>query len=318
MKAIVSENYGPPELLQLQEVPKPEPKESEVLIRIKASAVNDYDWSMIIGRPYLYRLLFGIFKPRRPIPGMEMSGIVEATGTNASKFKVGDAVYGDTSDHNFGTFAEYISINEKALTLKPQKMTFEEAAATSHASMLALQGLVDVGRIKKGDRILINGAGGGVGTFGLQLAKLYDCEVTGVDTGEKLAMMKTIGFDHIVDYKKEDFTKSAEQYDLILDARTTRAPRSYTKSLKANGKYVTVGGTIPRLIQVLIARKLLKRPVYIVGLKANKDLDYINQLFEEGKIKPIVDGSFTLEETPQAIRHFGEAKHGGKVVVSIS
>jgi NADPH:quinone reductase-like Zn-dependent oxidoreductase len=318
MKAIISDKYGDPELLQLKEVPKPVLKENEVLVKIRASAVNDYDWSMVTGKPYLYRLFFGIFKPRRPIPGMEMAGIVESVGIKATKFQEGDAVYGDTSDHGFGTFAEYISIHENALTLKPDKMTFEEAAAIPHASMLALQGLVDVGEIKKGDSVLINGAGGGVGTFGLQLAKLFDCEVTGVDTGEKLAMMKSIGFDHIIDYKLEDFTKSGKQYDLILDARTTRAPKSYIRSLKEKGRYVTVGGNSSRLIQILIARKLFKKSVFMVGLRANKDLPYINQLFEEGKIKPIIDGPFTLEQTPQAIKRFGDAKHAGKVIVSIS
>ncbi len=318
MKAFICEKYGPPKDLQLKELPQPIPKENEALIRIKASAVNDYDWSMVRGKPALYRLLFGLFKPRKPILGMEMSGIIEAIGSNTSSFKIGDEVYGDTSDYGFGTFAEYISINEKALALKPDKMSFVEAAATSHASMLAYQGLIDIGKIKKGDKVLINGAGGGVGTFAFQLAKLYDCDITGVDTGNKLKMMQSIGFDQVIDYKKEDFTKSKERYDLILDAKTTRAPEAYVGCLNLNGKYVTVGGEIFRLLQILFARKVRRKNVFMVGLQANKDIAYINQLYEEGKIKPIIDGPYPFEETPQAIQHFGEGRHAGKVIISIS
>ena len=207
MKAVIFTKYGSPEVLQFREVAKPSPGEQEVLIKIQATAVNDYDWSMVRGKPYLYRLMYGIFKPKIIIPGMELSGTVEAVGENAKLFNVGDQVYGDISGYGFGSFAEFVCINENAITLKPEKMSFEEAASIPHATMLAVQGLIDIGKIQKGQKILINGAGGGVGTFGLQIAKLYDTEVTGVDTGEKLVMMKSMGFDHIIDYQKEDFTK---------------------------------------------------------------------------------------------------------------
>jgi len=319
MKALVTTNYGSPEDLQLREIEKPTPKENEVLVKIHATAVNDYDWSMIRGKPYLYRLLFGLFKPKHRIPGMELSGTIEAHGSNAKSFKVGDVVYGDISAYGFGSFAEYISINEKALTLKPYKMSFKEATAIPHAAALALQGLVDTGQIKKGQRILINGAGGGMGTFGLQIAKLYEAEVTGVDTGEKLKMMKEIGFDHIIDYKKEDFTNIKQTYDLILDAKTTRSTFNYLRVLNPNGKYVTVGGYLNRLFPMLLLKPLIsifsKKSMHIVALKPNKDLDYISELFEAGKIRPVVDGPFSLSEVPKAIQYFGEGRHQGKVII---
>ena len=321
MKAIVCTNYGSPEDLQLREVTQPTPKEHEVLVKVRATAVNDYDWSLVRGKPYVYRLLFGLLKPRRPIPGMELAGTVEALGAQATTFEVGDAVYGDTSDYGFGSFAEYICIHEKALVLKPTKMSFEEAAAIPHASMLAVQGLIDKGNIQPAQKILINGAGGGVGTFGLQIAKLYGAEVTGVDTGDKLKTMKSLGFDHVIDYQKEDFSKNGHYYDLILDAKTTRSPFVYLRSLTSHGKFVTIGGHLDQLFQVLVLKpvisKFSKKSVHFVSLKPNKDLAYIHQLFEEGKIKPVIDGPYPLEEVPSAIRYFGEGKHTGKVVIAV-
>lgn len=319
MKAVFCDEYGPPKDLKIKEVEKPTPKENEVLVKIHASAVNDYDWMSVLGKPYLYRLFLGISKPRRTIPGMELSGVIEALGSGAKSFNVGDEVYGDISEHGFGSFAEYVCINEKALVRKPPKISFEEAAATSHAAMLAVQGLIEKGKISEGQKILINGAGGGVGTFGLQLAKLHRAEVTGVDTGDKLEVMSSIGFDHVIDYKKEDFTKNGQSYDLILDAKTTRSPFDYLRSLSPNGKYVTVGGHMSRLLQILILNPLIskfsKKSVHMVALRPNKDLDYIHELYESGKVKPLIDGPYKLDEAPWAIQHFGEAKHAGKVVI---
>jgi NADPH:quinone reductase-like Zn-dependent oxidoreductase len=319
MKALVFTKYGSPEVLQLKKIAKPTPKENEVLVKIHTTAVNDYDWSLVKGKPYLLRLLYGILRPKHQIPGMELAGTVEALGTNANSFKIGDAVYGDISEYGFGSFAEYVCINEKALTLKPEKMSFEEAAAISHAAMLAMQGLVDIGEIKKGAKILINGAGGGVGTFGLQIAKLYDAEVTGVDTGDKLKMMKELGFDNIIDYKKEDFTKNKQRYDLILDAKTTRSTFQYLRVLNPNGKYVTVGGYLNRLFPLIILKPLIsiisKKSVHIVALKPNKDLEYINELFSAGKIKPVIDGPYKLSEVSRLIQYFGEGKHQGKIII---
>ena len=322
MKAIVFTKYGAPDVLQLKEMPKPSPGEEEVLVKIHATAVNDYDWSMVRGKPYLYRLMFGLWKPKKQIPGMELSGTVEAVGKNVRAFQVGDAVFGDISEYGFGSFAEYLCIHEKALVLKPAAMSFEEAAAIPHASLLAYQGLVEIGKIQKGQQILINGAGGGVGTFGLQLAKLYDAEVTGLDTGNKLGMMQSIGFDHVIDYKKEDFTKNGQRYDLILDAKTNRSIFSYARSLKPNGTYVTVGGYLSSLLQLLMLKPLLsassEKRFHILALKPNKDIAYINELFEAGKLKTVIDGPYTLSQTQEAVQYFGEGKHQGKVVISVS
>jgi NADPH:quinone reductase-like Zn-dependent oxidoreductase len=316
MKAFLYTKYGHPEkVLQLKEVEKPVPKENEVLIKIHATAINDYDWSMVKGEPGLYRLLFGVFKPKHLIPGMELAGTVEALGPETSFFEVGDAVYGDTSDYGFGTFAKYMCINEKALIKKPDNVSFEEAASISHASMLAVQGLHDIGKLQNGQKILINGAGGGVGTFGLQIAKMQEAEVTGVDSGDKLEMMKQLGFDHIIDYKKEDFTRNGQTYDLILDCKTSRSPSAHAKSLKPGGIYVTVGGTIPRLLQLAISRLFGRTNMHILALKANRDLAYINELFEEGKIKTAIDGPYPFDEIPRLVQYFGEGKHQGKVIV---
>ncbi|UTW63563.1 NAD(P)-dependent alcohol dehydrogenase [bacterium SCSIO 12741] len=322
MKAIIQSAYGEPEkVLSLQDVPTPEPKEGEVLIRVHASAINDYDWSMSRGKPHLYRLLFGLTKPKNPIPGMEVAGTVEKLGPGTTQFKPGDEVYGDTSDHGFGTLAEYICLSEKSLIIKPSAMSFEEATTLPHAGLLAYQGLFEIGNLQKGQKLLINGGGGGVGTLGLQLAKALNVEVTGVDTGGKLEMMKSLGFDNVIDYKKEDFTRSGKQYDLILDCKTSRPPRSYLRSLSSNGHYVTVGGHLNRLMQFAIASPLVNRTsskkLSILSLKPNKGLYEINRLFEDGKIKPIVDGPYPLEKTPWAIQYFGEGLHSGKIVISV-
>lgn len=321
MKVIISENYGAPEDLKLREIEIPKPKKNEVLVKIRATAINDYDWSAVRGKPHIYRLLFGLLKPKHQILGMELSGTVEVLGDEATSFNIGDHVYGDISDYGFGTFAEYISINENSLVKKPEKMTFEEAASLPHAALLALQGLIDIGNIQGGQKVLINGAGGGVGTLGLQIAKQFDSEVTGVDTGDKLKMMKGIGFDHVIDYKKEDFTKNGLQYDLILDTKTNRSTFKYLKSLSTHGKYITVGGSLIRVLQIVLLKKLIskfyKKEVHVVALKANHGLGYINDLYEQGKIKPVIDGPHSLKDIPKLLRYFGEGKHQGKIVISL-
>lgn len=321
MKAIVFTKYGSPLALKLKEIARPSPKENEVLVKIHAAAVNDYDWSMVRGKPFIYRLMFGVLTPKKQIPGIELSGIVEACGKNAQAFEVGTEVYGDISEHSFGSFAEYICVNEKALVAKPAKMSFAEAASIPHAAMLAVQGLHDIGNLEHDQKILINGAGGGMGCFALQIARLYNAEITGVDTGGKLAKMSELGFHHVIDYKKEDFTQNGQQYDLILDAKTNRSPLRYLRSLRPSGKYVTVGGQLPRLFQLLVLSPLIsffsKKRMSIVSLKANKDLDYVHELFEKGKIKPVIDGPYALSEVPRLIQYFGEGKHVGKIIITM-
>ncbi len=325
MKAYNIKNYGEPDkVLRLIETKKPDPKNTEVLIKVFATTINDYDWCIITGKPFAYRLFYGIFSPRKKliVPGMEVSGIVDRVGNNATKFKIGDAVYGDISNFGFGSFAEFLCIDEKALALKPEGMSFEEATSIPHAAMLALQGLKDVGQIKDGQKILINGGGGGVGSFGLQLAKLYNTDVTGVDTGEKLKAMKDQGFDKVLDYKTEDFTKSDQQYDLILDCKTNRSLWKFLRVLEPKGRYVSIGGRSGKLLQMIYMRPLLKmfsqKRVHMVMLKANKDLEYINKLYKKNKIKCIIDGPYPFDKIPWAVQRFGDGLHNGKIVISVN
>jgi NADPH:quinone reductase-like Zn-dependent oxidoreductase len=322
MQAIVATRYGSPDALQLAEVPKPAPADNEVLVQVHAVAINDWDWGLLQGTPLITRLLgTGLRKPKQPILGSDIAGRVEAVGKKVERFKPGDEVFGDLSGR-WGGFAEYVCAPANALALKPADMTFEQAAAIPQAAMLAVQGLRDVGQLQPGQKLLINGAGGGVGTFGLQLARLHEgVEVTGVDHATKLDLLRSMGFDHVIDYTREDFTKSGQRYDLILDAKTNRSPFAYTRALRPNGTYVTVGGSLLRLFQAfalgrLIAR-LSKKHIRIAILKPNKDLAFMNELFQAGKVTPVIDGSFTLHDVPEAMRYFGSARHKGKVVITV-
>lgn len=322
MKAIYFSSYGPVADLQLNEIDTPQAAKGEVLVQIKAAAINDYDWSMVRGRPRLYRLLFGWRKPRLPVPGMELAGIISAVGEGAERFKVGDEVYGDISEYKIGgCFAQYLAVNEKALELKPKELSFEQAVTLPHAGGLALQALVDKGKIQAGDRILINGAGGGVGSLGLQLAQQYSQEVDGVDTGEKLVAMRELGFRQVIDYKQEDFTRNGKRYDLIIDTKTNRSPFAYLRALQPKGRYMTVGGTIGRLLQLALLGGLIRlftgKRLKVVALKSNKDLDYLGQLMVAGKLKAPIDGPYPLAELPQRLQYFGEGLHHGKVVITL-
>ena len=320
MKAIVYTKYGTPEVLELKEVDKPVPNEDEVLIKVYAVSINDWDWALLQG-DFVNRMINGLFKPKIKILGSDIAGRIEAVGKNVKKFQPGDEVYGDLSG-SWGGFAEYVCARENALALKPAGMTFEQAAAIPQAAMLAVQGLIDKGQIQTGQKLLINGAGGGVGTFAVQIAKLYGVEVTGVDSAEKLDMLRSIGFDHVIDYTKEDFTKNGKRYDLILDVKTNRSIFDYTRALSPNGIYVTVGGSMPRLFQALLLWPWIsmtsKKRIGIVALKLNKDLDFMNELFESGKVKPVIDGPYKLDEVPRVFRIFGGGTHKGKMVISLS
>lgn len=317
MKAILAKAYCEPEQLEIEDIPIPKPKENEVLVKVKATAINDWDWGVVRGKPYIYRLIYGFTKPKSPILGMELSGIVDSVGQNVKSFKKGDEVFGDTSEFGWGTFAEYACVNEKSLLLKPANMSFEDAAALPHASLLAWQSLVNIGAISEGMDILINGAGGGMGTYGLQIAKSFNCHVTGVDSSAKADMMKEMGFDEIIDYQKEDFTQRGIQYDLIIDAKTTRGPAELARSLKPTGRYITVGGSPGNLIRLTLVEKFYKNKMSLLMLAPNKDLDQITDLYLKGKLKPQIDGPYSFEEIPRLIRYFGNAEHKGKIVVSL-
>ncbi|MGA2405850.1 MAG: NAD(P)-dependent alcohol dehydrogenase [Bacteroidales bacterium] len=320
MKAIVYTKYGTPDVLELREIDKPIPKENEVLIKVYAVSINDWDWGLLQGIPFINRLLNGLLKPKKKILGSDIAGRIEEVGKNVEKFQIGDEVFGDLSG-DWGGFAEYVCARENALALKPASMTFIEAAAIPQAAMLAIQGLRDKGQIQQGQKLLINGAGGGVGTFAVQIAKLYGVEVTGVDSSGKLDMLRSMGFDQVIDYTQEDFTKNGYCYDLILDVKTNRSISDYTRALCPNGIYVTVGGSMVRLLQVLFLRPWIsmfsKKKIRFVSLKPNKDLAYMNELFEAGKLKPVIDGPYKLDEFPKAFKLFGEGVHKGKVVINV-
>jgi NADPH:quinone reductase-like Zn-dependent oxidoreductase len=319
LKAIVYSKYGGPGVLQIKEIEKPSPKDDEVLIKVYAVSINDWDFGLLRG-DFINRLLNGLWKPNRKILGSDIAGRIITVGKNVTLFKTGDEVYGDLSSY-WGGFAEYACAREKSLALKPAAMSFEEAAAIPQAAMLAVQGLIDKGKIHSGQKILINGAGGGVGTFAVQIARLYGVEITAVDSTSKLDMLRSIGFDHVIDYTKEDFTKNGKCYDLILDVKTNRSMFDYTRALCPNGIYVTVGGSLSRLLQALILAPWIsmtsKKQIRIVALQTNKDLLYMNKLFEEGKVKPVIDGPYKLNEFVEAFTLFGSAAHQGKVVITM-
>jgi NADPH:quinone reductase-like Zn-dependent oxidoreductase len=319
MKAVVYEKYGTPDVLELREVETPTPGDGEVLVRVLAVSINDWDWQLLQGIG-VNRLLNGLFRPRRTILGSDVAGRIEAVGKDVTRFRVGDEVFGDQSGR-WGGFAEYVCAPETALAPKPPTMTFAEAAAIPQAAMLAVQGLVDRGGIRAGQKLLINGAGGGVGTFAVQIAKLFGVEVTGVDSAAKLDMLRSLGCDEVIDYAREDFSRNGRRYDLILDVRTNRSIFAYTRALSPAGTYVTVGGSMPRLFQLLCLWPLLrltsKRSMRVVALKLNKDLAYVSELFEAGKVKPVIDELRTLGELPEAMRYFGAGVHKGKVVITL-
>lgn len=323
MKAAVFKKYGSPKaVLRIEDKEIPKPKENEVLVKIYFTAINDWDWGMIRGKPLLLRLLHGVSKPKNEIPGMELSGVIESIGKDVSKFQVGDHVYGDISEYSFGTYAEYLCLTEDAIVKKPKSISFLEAAALSHASMLAYQAIYDSGDIKDGIRVLINGAGGGFGTAAFQLLKMHKAEITGVDTGEKLNMMRTMGFDHVLDYKKEDFKKNGLKYDLILDAKTQHSIFEYSTSLNQKGQYITVGGFLDKLIGIVFLNPVYsifsKKRFKILSLKPNKDLKIIEELYESGKIKFQIDGPYPFSEIAERVQYFGEGKHSGKVIIAVN
>lgn len=321
MKAIVFTRYGSPDVLELREVDKPAPQDDEVLIRVHAASLNDWDWQALRGT-FVNRLIFGLFKPKpqKQILGSDIAGRIEAVGRNVRQFQPGDEVFGDLSG-TWGGFAEYVCAHENALVLKPAGMTFEQASAIPQAALLALQALRDKAQIHSGQRLLINGAGGGVGTFAIQLAKLHGLEVTAVDGAGKLDMLRSMGAAHVIDYTKEDFTGSGQRYDVILDMKTNRSMFAYASALNRNGVYVTVGGSIARMLPALVAAPWIsltqKKKIRILALKPNEGLAHINELFEAGKIAPAIDRVYKLSEVPEAFRYFGEARHKGKVVVTM-
>ncbi len=321
MKAILLKKYGLPETLEIGEVAKPIPMDDEVLVKVYSASINDWDWGLVRGKPFMIRLFFGLRKPKIMIPGVDISGVIEAVGGNVSSFVAGDEIYCDLSDCGFGGFAKYVCVPENILSHKPSNISFNEASALPHAGLLALQGLVEKGQVKSGQSILINGAGGGVGTLGIQILKSYGVRVTGVDSDEKLDLMRSLGYDRVMDYKKSDFTNSGEKYDLILDTKSNRSAFKYVRSLKKSGRYITVGGSMYRIIEIVLLGSLISlftgKVLSVLNLKPNKGLDLISELVERQLIKPVVDGPYGFNKIPELIQYFGEGRHVGKIVVEI-
>ncbi|MDN5202707.1 NAD(P)-dependent alcohol dehydrogenase [Fulvivirgaceae bacterium BMA10] len=320
MKAVVYHKYGSPEVLKLEEIPKPSPEDNEVLIKVHAASVNSWDWDLLRGRPYIVRL-WGLFKPKYTTPGADVAGRVEAVGKNVKRFQPGDEVFGDLCQCGWGGFAEYVCVHENALAIKPASMTFEEAAAIPQAGVMALQSIQDKGQVQSGQKVLINGAGGGVGTFAIQMAKSLGAEVTGVDSAEKHAMMQSIGADHVIDYRREDFAKNGQQYDLIIDVVANRSVFDYKRALKPHGIFVMIGGAGNSIVQTMflgpIISKFGKKEIGILAHEPNKHLDAIKALFEAEKVRSIIDRCYPIGEISEAMRYFGEGHVQGKVIITM-
>ncbi len=322
MKAMVLTKYGSADYFQLKEVKKPIPKDNQVLIKVIAASINSWDWEMLIAKPFVNRMMAGLLKPTRiKILGCDLAGRVEAVGRNVKQFQPGDEVFGDLSSCGWGGFAEYVCASENALALKPENLTFEQAAAVPQAGLLALQGLRDKGQIEAGQKVLINGAGGGVGTFAVQIAKSFGAEVTGVDSTEKLEVMRTLGADHVIDYTEEDFTKKGQQYDLILDVTARHSIVDYKRSLSTTGIYVMVGGSTAIINQLLLLGPFISltssKKMGLLMHKANKGMDSMKELLEDGKVKPVIDRCYPLSEVAEAIRYFSEGHAKGKIVITV-
>jgi NADPH:quinone reductase-like Zn-dependent oxidoreductase len=323
VKAITFNQYGSADVLELTERAKPFPKNDEVLVKVHAASINSWDWELLQGTPFLNRLMFGLLKPKKiNILGCDIAGRVEAVGKNVKHLQPGDAVFGDLSKENWGGFAEYLCAPENALVLKPQSITFEEAAAIPQAGLLALQGLVDKGQIAAKQNVLINGAGGGAGTFAVQIAKCIGANVTAVDSGAKLEMLSLLGADKVVDYRLQDFTKNGCRYDLILDMAAHHSFFDYQRALSPTGIYVMVGGSMALVNQLLLLGPFLsifssKKMGLLMHNPNPKDLKFMQQLIEEGKVAPIIDKRYPLVEVSDALRYFGSGQAIGKVVITI-
>ncbi len=323
MKAIVHTEYGSPDVLHLKEVEKPIPKDDEVLVKVYAASVNAAESHMVRGKPFLLRLMIGaILKPKKTIPGAAIAGRVEAIGRNVKQFQPGDEVFGDLSECGWGAFAEYVCAREDALVLKPANTTFETAAAVPLAAVTALQGLRK-GQIRSGQKVLINGAGGGVGTFAVQIAKSFGAEVTAVCSTRNVDMVRSIGADHVIDYTQEDFTKSGQRYDLIIAANGYHPISDYKRALSPNGTYVMTGGADKQLYEVMLRGPWIsmtgsQKMGNLMAKPNNQDLAFMKGLVEAGKVKPVIDRCYPLAEVPEALRYLEEGHAQGKIVITVT
>ena len=325
MKAIVYREFGSSDVLRIEEVDKPVPNDNQLLIKVRGVSVNPLDWHFMEGTPYIGRpLAFGFLKPEVQRLGVDYAGTVEAVGKNVTEFKPGDEVYGN----KFGAFAEYIVASDKALALKPANLTFEQAASLPVAAITALQALRDTGKLQPGQKVLINGASGGVGTFAVQIARTFGAEVTGVCSGRNVELVRSLGADHVIDYTKEDFTKGGERYDLILDNVGNQPLSGFRRVLKPTGKYVMIGGggvkddpwfgALVRPIKSVLMSKFVSQQMSPMLADMNrKDLTILADLIQSGKVKPVIDRTYPFDQLPEAMRYLEEGHARGKVVVTV-
>ncbi len=319
MKAIVYHNYGSPDVVKLEEVEKPAPQDNEVLVKVHAASVNAADWHIMRGKPYFMRLMgFGLLKPKYKILGTDIAGQVEAVGRNVKQFQPGDEVFGSIR----GGFAGYVCAREDALVLKPANISFEEAAAVPIAAVTALQGLRDKGQIQPGQKVLINGASGGVGTFAVQIAKAFGAEVTAVCSTRNVDQARSIGADQVIDYTREDFTQNGQRYDLILAMNGYHLLSDYKRALSPKGTYVMTGGSMAQLFQALLLGPWIsmtgsKKMGNLMAKLNQKDLVFMKDLLEAGKVVPIIDRRYPLSQVAEALRYLEEGHAKGKVVISV-
>jgi NADPH:quinone reductase-like Zn-dependent oxidoreductase len=320
MKAVISSTYGSPKELELKEVEKPVPKDNEVLVKVHATSVNFGNLALLRGKPFLVRFAFGITKPKYSIPGGDMAGRVEAVGLNVKAFQPGDEVFADLSGSGWGAFAEYVAVPEDVLVQKPTGCSFEEAAAVPMAGATALQGIRDKGEIQPGQKVLIYGASGGVGTFAVQIAKSYGAEVTGVCSTRNVELIHSIGADHVIDYQRVDFRKQKQQYDLIIGVNGHQPLSVYKRALKPEGRFVHVGGSGLQMFQTMtegpwISMTGKKKMGAFLHKPNTADLHYMKELLETGKVKPVIDKIYTLSEIKEAFEYFEEGHAQGKVII---
>ncbi len=321
MKAIVCDRYGPPEVLRLEEVERPTPRDDQVLVKVHSSSLNAADFEILGGAAFAR--ISGPFRPRNRIPGSDVAGRVVAVGRNVKRLKEGDAVFGDLFMFGCGAFAEYVAAPEDALMRITDNISFEDAATLPQAARIALQGLRGRRPIRKGQKVLINGAGGGMGTFAVQIAKYYGAEVTGVDSGGKLEMLRSIGADHVIDYAREDCTKSMERYDLILDTIARRSIFDYRRIMAPEGLYVLVGGSRTAIFQAILLGPLVstasrkKMGINPGNVNGEEDLRFLLELVEKGEIAPVIDRRCSLSEVPEALGDLLKGLIKGKVVITV-
>jgi NADPH:quinone reductase-like Zn-dependent oxidoreductase len=326
MKAAIYTRYGPPDVVQIKDIEKPAPQDNEVLIKVRAAALNPYDWHFMRGLPYLVRIIAGLRKPKVTRLGFDVAGAVESIGRSVTQFKPGDKVFGACSGARAGAFAEYACASESALVIKPDNVTFEQAACAPMATLTALQGLRDKGHIQAGQKVLVNGAAGGVGSFAVQIAKSLGAEVTGVCSTRNVDLVRSIGADQVIDYTQQDFTKCGQRYDLIFDAVGNRSLSACRRALSPQGIFVMAGGKAGRWMIGPLARALqagvLSRfgSQKLVGLFARasqEDLAIMRELMASGKVTPVIDRRYSLRETPDAIRYLEQGHARGKVVIAL-